>query len=54
MYEVVKTVNGYQITRMIGTKGHYHVTIKKTKFGEKCCMFKTIKAATAFCETLKG
>ena len=48
MYETVKVVNGYEITRMVGTKGHYHVSIRE---GE-AWVFKTIKAATAFCETL--
>lgn len=48
MYETVKTVNGYNITRMKGTKGVYHVNIKLNIF----YTFKTIKAASAFCETL--
>lgn len=48
MYETVKTVNGHDIYRMKGTKGCYHVEIKKNVE----CIFKTIKAAAAFCETL--
>ena len=48
MYETVKTVNGYAITRMIGTKGFYHVHITPNKYHT----FRTVKAATAFCESL--
>ena len=46
MYEVVRTINGHDITRMIGTRGFYYVQIKKGVFR----VFKTIKAATAFIE----
>lgn len=46
MYEVVKTVKGYEITRMKGTKGIYHVTISLGKF----LTFRTIKSATEFIE----
>lgn len=49
MYEVVKTVNGHAIMRMKGTKGFYHVKIADNKEAT----FRTIKAAAAFCETLK-
>lgn len=49
MYETVKTVNGYAITRMVGTKGFYHVYVTANKYYN----FRTIKAASAFCETLK-
>jgi hypothetical protein len=48
MYETVKTVNGYAISRMIGTHGFYHVKLTAYK---ECC-FRTIKAAAAYCETL--
>ena len=48
MYETVKVVNGHAITRMIGTRRFYHVKI--SEFSER--IFHTIKAATAFCETL--
>ena len=48
MYEVVKTVNGYNITRMVGTRGFYHVRLDAHR--ERT--FRTIKAATAFCEKL--
>ena len=47
MYEVIKTVKGYNITRMIGTRGFYHVVI-----GCRDYTFKTIKSATSFCETM--
>ena len=54
MYETVKIVNDYEIIRMIGTHGYYHVPVLKSASGEtiKFCYFKTIKAAAAFCETL--
>lgn len=48
MYETVKVVNGHKIYRMVGTHGFYHVDIRKGV----SCNFKTIKAASAFCETL--
>ena len=48
MYEVVKTVNGHDITRMKGTHGFYHVSIRAGV--ERT--FRTIKSAVAFCETL--
>lgn len=48
MYEVVKTVNGHNITRMVGTRGFYHVRLDAHR--ERT--FRTIKAAAAFCETL--
>lgn len=48
IYETVKTVNGYEIKRMKGTHGFYHVWVTDKK--EYC--FRTIKSAAAFCETL--
>jgi hypothetical protein len=53
MYETVKTVNGYEIKRMIGIHGFYHVTVREGKGFREFHTFKTIKAAVAFCETLK-
>lgn len=47
IYETVKTVNGHNIYRMKGTKGFYHVEIRK---GVEHT-FRTIKAAAAFIET---
>lgn len=52
MYKVVKIVNGYEIKRMVGTKGFYHVDIREGKSFKEFRTFRTIKAATAFCETL--
>lgn len=52
MYETVKIVNGYAITRMVGTKGFYHVNIREGKIFREFHTFRTIKAAIAFCETL--
>ena len=53
MYETVKTVNGYDITRVKGTHGFYYVTLRVISEGfSEYCTFRTIKAAAAFCETL--
>lgn len=53
MYEVIKIVNGYEITRMKGTKGVYHVNVRESKGFREFHTFRTIKAAAAFCESLK-
>jgi len=50
MYEVVKTVKGYDITRMKGTKGAYHVNVREGKGFREFYTFKTIKSATEFIE----
>lgn len=52
MYETVKVVNGHEIKRMIGTRGFYHVIVKRfTATNYSYRTFRTIKAAAAFCET---
>lgn len=48
MYEVVKVVNGYEITRMVGTRGFYTVALD----AHREVNFRTIKAAAAFAATL--
>lgn len=53
MYETIKVINGYAITRMKGTRGFYHVNVREGKGFREYHTFRTIKAATAFCETLK-
>ena len=53
MYEIVKTVNGHDITKMKGSHGIYHVNVKSGKDFGSFHTFKTIKSAVAFCETLK-
>ncbi len=53
MYETVKTVNGYEIKRMKGTHGAYHVNVREGKGWREYHTFRTIKAAAAFCETLR-
>lgn len=50
MYETVKTVKGYAITRMIGTKGAYHVNVREGKGFREFHTFRTIKAAVKFIE----
>lgn len=54
MYETVKTVNGYKIKRMVGTKGCYHVNIKEDngKGFKEFHTFRTIKSAVEFCKTI--
>ncbi len=52
MFETVKIVNGYEIYRMKGTKGCYHVNIREGKGWKEFHTFKTIKAATQFCESI--
>lgn len=51
MYEIVKTVKGYDIVRMKGTRGFYHVTTREGKNFKTVYTFKTIKAAAEFIET---
>jgi hypothetical protein len=53
MYETVKTVNGYEIKRMIGTRGAYHVNVREDdgKGWREFHTFRTIKAAVEFIET---
>lgn len=51
MYEVVRTVKGYDITRMKGTHGFYTVVTYKSESITKSYTFKTIKAAVFFIET---
>lgn len=51
MYETVKVVKGYEIKRMIGTRGFYHVTVREGKGFKEFHTFKSIKAAVDFIET---
>ena len=51
MYETVKTVKGYDITRMKGTKGVYHVNVREGKGFREFHTFKTIRSAVEFIET---
>ena len=50
MYETVKTVKGYAITRMKGTHGFYYVNVREGKGFKEFHTFRTIKAATEFIE----
>lgn len=50
MYEVVKVVKGYEITRMIGTHGVYYVNVREGKSWREFHTFRSIKAATEFIE----
>lgn len=54
MYEVVKTVNGYEITHQVGGKGYYTVITREGKGWKEFYTFRTIKAASAFCESIKA
>lgn len=51
MYETVKVVKGYEIKRMKGTRGAYHVNVCEGKGFREFHTFRTIKAATEFIET---
>ncbi len=51
MYETVKIIKGYEIKRMRGTKGAYHVNIREGKGFREFHTFKTVKAAVEFIET---
>lgn len=51
MYETVKTVNGYAIVRMAGTRGAYHVNVREGNGWREFHTFRTIKAAAQFIET---
>lgn len=51
MYEVVKVVKGYEIKRMKGTRGAYHVNVREGRGFREFHTFETIKAATEFIET---
>lgn len=51
MYETVKTVKGYDIVRMKGTRGFYHVNVREGKGFKEFHTFRTIKAAVEFIET---
>ena len=44
MYETVKEVKGYKVTRMVGTHGFYWVRVS----ANKAWNFRTIKAAVEF------
>ena len=48
MYETVKIVNGYEIVRMKGTHGAYHITVRKGNGWKAFLTFSTIKAASAW------
>lgn len=54
MYETVKTVNGYEIYRVVGSHGFYHINIREDegRGWKEYHTFHTIKAAAAFAATL--
>lgn len=52
MYETVRVVNGYEIKRMIGTRGFYHVDLKVTAHSREFVTFRTIKSAVEFINNL--
>lgn len=52
MYETVKTIGKYNIKKMAGTKGCYHVTLREGEGFKISRTFRTIKSATEFVETL--
>lgn len=50
MYETIKTVKGYEIKRMKGTRGAYHVNVREGKGFREFHTFRTIRAAVEFIE----
>ena len=50
MFETVKIVKGYEIKRMVGTRGKYSVNVREGKGFKEYHQFKTIKAAIEFIE----
>jgi len=48
MFETVKVVKGYEIRRLVGSKGAYHVTVHEGKGFREFHTFRTIKAAVEF------
>lgn len=50
MYETVKTVKGYNITRLRGSRKAYHVRLDGSRF----LTFRTIKEATEYIEGMAG
>ena len=50
MYETVKTVKGYEVKRMIGTRGAYRVTVREGNGFREFHTFRTVKAAVEFIE----
>ena len=50
MFETVKVVKGYAVTRMIGSRGFYHVVVRQGKGFKEERVFRTIKAAVEFIE----
>jgi hypothetical protein len=53
IYETVRVVNGYEIKRMKGTRGFYHINVREGKGWAEFHTFRTIKAAAAFAESLR-
>ena len=50
MFETVKTVNGYEIKRLAGSRGQYSVRVWEGHNGfSEYFTFRTIKEATTFC-----
>ena len=49
-YETVKTVKGYEIKRLKGTRGFYYVCVREGKDLREFHTFRSIKAATEFIE----
>lgn len=50
MYETVKTVNGYDITRMKGSRKAYHVRLDRKRF----LTFRTIREAVKYIQGMAG
>lgn len=54
MYEIVKIINGYEIKRMVGSRGWYRINIREDNGTGFCkfLTFRTIKEAAEFAALL--
>lgn len=52
MYETVRVVNGYEIKRLVGSRGAYHVNVREGLGWREFHTFRSIKAAVEFIETV--
>ena len=51
LYEIAAVVNGHEIIRPMGTAHDYRVIVRETSSSTSYRLFRTFKAASAFCLT---
>lgn len=52
MYRVVRVAKGYEIKRLKGSSGQYHVLVRERKAFKEFHTFKTLKATVEFIEAV--